>query len=101
RAATLVFGFWYLAFGIWFLAFGSYFFGSRLNVRRQIPSSSQQEIINLEIPEQAARPNTRRAALQPWYLAFGIWFLAFGSYFFGSRLKRSKTDPIEFTARNH
>jgi hypothetical protein len=34
-------------------------------------------------------------------LAFGIWFLAFGSYFFGSRLKRPKTYPVEFTAKNH
>jgi len=32
-------------------------------------------------------------------LAFGIWFLSFGSYFFGSRRKRPKTDPVEFTAR--
>jgi hypothetical protein len=44
---------------------------------------------------------SRGAALRAWYLAFGIWFLAFGSYFFGSRLNHPKTDPVEFTARNH
>jgi hypothetical protein len=43
----------------------------------------------------------RGAALRAWYLAFGIWFLAFVSYFFGSRLNHPKTDPVEFTARNH
>jgi len=99
-----VLGIWYLAFGIWFLAFGCWHFVRTSsvvdsNVRRQIPSSSQQEITNIEIPEQgrgrtraeprcnrsipvlmfarifsgvsrsdkkqeqAARPNTRRAAL--------------------------------------